>query len=79
MIPSTKFLKKSSGDFCCFAIGAALLVYGFIKAKYGDGLDPDALFQKRIKNDGIIDALIEIGLKEGDMIRIGDYELQYYE
>ena len=28
----------------------------------------NAYFQKRIKNDGIIDALIEAGLKEGDMI-----------
>ena len=27
----------------------------------------------------VYDALLEIGLKEGDMIRIGDYELQYYE
>jgi GTP-binding protein len=44
-----------------------------------DDLTSNAYFQKRIKNDGIIDALIEAGLKEGDMIRIGDYELQYFE
>ena len=44
-----------------------------------DDMVSNAYFQKRIKNDGIIDALLEIGLQEGDMIHIGDYELQYFE
>lgn len=55
------------------------LVFEIMKRVNLEDMTSNAYFQKRIKNDGIIDALIEIGLKEGDMIRIGDYELQYYE
>lgn len=55
------------------------LVFEIMKRVNLDDMTSNAYFQRRIKNDGIIDALIEIGLKEGDMIRIGDYELQYFE
>ena len=55
------------------------LVFEIMKRVNLDDMVSNAYFQKRIKNDGIIDALLEIGLKEGDMIRIGDYELQYFE
>lgn len=55
------------------------LVFEIMKRVNLDDMVSNAYFQKRIKNDGIIDALIEIGLQEGDMIRIGDYELQYFE
>lgn len=55
------------------------LVFEIMKRVNLEDMTSNAYFQRRIKNDGIIDALIEIGLKEGDMIRIGDYELQYFE
>jgi len=55
------------------------LVFEIMKRVNLDDMVSNAYFQKRIKNDGIIDALIDAGLKEGDLIRIGDYELQYYE
>lgn len=55
------------------------LVFEIMKRVNLEDMVSNAYFQKRIKNDGIIDALIEIGLQEGDMIRIGDYELQYFE
>ena len=55
------------------------LVFEIMKRVNLEDMASNAYFQKRIKNDGIIDALIEAGLKEGDMIKIGDYELQYYE
>lgn len=55
------------------------LVFEIMKRVNLDDLTSNAYFQKRIKNDGIIDALLEIGLKEGDLIRIDGYELEYYE
>ena len=55
------------------------LVFEIMKRVNLEDMTSNAYFQKRIKNDGIIDALKEIGLKEGDFIRIGDYELQYVE
>lgn len=55
------------------------LVFEIMKRVNLEDMVSNAYFQKRIKNDGIIDALLEIGLKEGDMIRIGEYELQYFE
>ena len=40
----------------------------------------NAYFQKRIKEEGIIDALKEKGLKEGDLVKLGnDIELEYVE
>ncbi|MGD9901031.1 MAG: GTPase ObgE [Spirochaetales bacterium] len=36
-----------------------------------------AYFQKRLKNDGIIDRLKEYGIKEGDTVRIGEIEFVY--
>lgn len=55
------------------------LVFEIMKRVNLDDMVSNAYFQKRIKNDGIIDALLDIGLQEGDMIQIGDYELQYFE
>ncbi len=55
------------------------LVFEIMKRVNLEDMTSNAYFQKRIKNDGIIDALKNIGLQEGDLIRIGDYELQYLE
>ena len=55
------------------------LVFEIMKRVNLEDMTSNAYFQKRIKNDGIIDALKNIGLQEGDLIRIGDYELQYFE
>lgn len=55
------------------------LVFEIMKRVNLEDMTSNAYFQKRIKNDGIIDALKSIGLQEGDLIRIGDYELEYIE
>lgn len=55
------------------------LVFEIMKRVNLDDMTSNAYFQKRIKNDGIIDALKEIGMEEGDIIRIGEYELEYIE
>ncbi len=36
-------------------------------------------FQKFMKDNGIIDALIDAGLEEGDTVRVCDIEFEYYE
>ena len=36
-----------------------------------------AYFQKRLKDEGIIDALIAEGLKEGDTVKMCDIEFEY--
>lgn len=43
--------------------------------------DPEsfAYFQRRLKQNGIIDKLIEKGLQEGDYVRIGNFEFEYIE
>lgn len=77
--------KRDLREFKVEKIGKGLfevtgeLVFEIMKRVNLEDMTSNAYFQKRIKNDGIIDALIKIGLEEGDMIRIGDYELQYYE
>lgn len=55
------------------------LVFEIMKRVNLEDMTSNAYFQKRIKNDGIIDALKDIGMEEGDIIRIGDYELEYIE
>ncbi len=42
--------------------------------------DPEsfAYFQKRLKNDGVIDKLIQKGLVDGDTIRVGAFEFTYF-
>lgn len=55
------------------------LVFEIMKRVNLEDMVSNAYFQKRIKNDGIIDALISAGLKEGDIIKIGGYDLEYYE
>ena len=55
------------------------LVFEIMKRVNLEDIVSNAYFQKRIKNDGIIEALIEAGLQEGDLIKIGGYELEYYE
>ena len=34
-------------------------------------------FQRALKNRGVIDALVEAGVKEGDTVRIGDLEFDF--
>lgn len=77
--------KRDLREFKCTKIKDGLyevtgeLVFEIMKRVNLEDMTSNAYFQKRIKNDGIIDALKEIGLQEGDMIRIGYYELEYLE
>ena len=38
-----------------------------------------AYFQKRLKNEGIIDMLKEKGATEGSSIKVGNFEFDFYE
>lgn len=38
-----------------------------------------AYFQRRLKNDGVMDKLLSLGLQEGDIIRFGTREFEYFE
>ena len=38
-----------------------------------------AFFQKYLRERGIIDALEEAGIQEGDTVRIYDLEFEYYK
>lgn len=77
--------KRNLREFSVRKLGENLyevkgeLVFEIMKRVNLEDMTSNAYFQKRIKNDGIIDALKEIGLQEGDLIRIGDYELEYVE
>ena len=44
-----------------------------------DDYRSNAYFQKRIKDEGIIDALKDKGVKNGDIVYIGDIELEFKE
>ena len=44
-----------------------------------DDYRSNAYFQKRIKDEGIIDALKDKGVKNGDIVYIGDIELEFEE
>ncbi len=84
-VEETNIDKRDLRQFKVEKIGDKLfevtgeLVFEIMKRVNLEDMTSNAYFQKRIKNDGIIDALKEIGLQEGDLIRIGDYELQYFE
>ena len=43
--------------------------------------DPEsfAYFQRRLKQSGINDKLIEMGIEEGDFVKIGNFEFEYFE
>lgn len=43
--------------------------------------EPESLayFQKRLKWSGVHDKLIEMGIKEGDIVRIGAFEFEFFE
>ena len=60
------------------------IVTGGLIEKMSRGIilsDPEsfAYFQRRLKQNGIIDKLLEKGLKEGDTVKIGTYEFEYVE
>lgn len=38
----------------------------------------NAYFQKRLKDEGIIDKLLEMGMQEGDTVKIAQIEFEYY-
>jgi GTP-binding protein len=44
-----------------------------------DDTDSLAYFQRSMINSGVIDALKAAGIKEGDTVRIGDLEFDYFE
>jgi len=72
---SIKIDKDSDGTF---------IVSGGLIEKMSRGIildDPEsfAYFQRRLKQNGIIDELLKQGLKEGDTVRIGSYEFEYIE
>ena len=43
--------------------------------------EPDSLayFQKRLRDDGVIAKLLELGMQDGDTVILGDIEFEYTE
>lgn len=75
-------------DYTTFEVtrddNGTFIVSGGLIEKMSRGIilsDPEsfAYFQRRLRQNGIIDKLIEKGLKEGDTVRIGEYEFEYFE
>ena len=44
-----------------------------------DDYESFSYFQKRLKNDGVIEKLVQKGLVDGDTIRVGAFEFTYFE
>ena len=55
------------------------LVFEIMKRVNMEDYASNAYFQKRIKAEGIIDALLAKGMQEGDTILIDGFELIYEE
>ena len=51
----------------------------FLNMNYIDTDDYETLhyFQRQLVDSGIIDKLLEMGVKEGDIVRVGDFEFEY--
>lgn len=50
----------------------------FIRSINFDDYDSLHYFQKTLKKRGVIDSLLKYGVKEGDSVRIHDFEFDYY-
>ena len=60
----------------------AFVVSGYLIDEIVKGVNVDdfysnAYFQKRLKDEGVIDKLLEAGMQEGDTVKIEGYEFEY--
>lgn len=55
------------------------LIDAILRGVVIDDYHSNAYFQKRLRDDGVIDKLKEKGIKEGDIVVLGDLELEYAE
>ncbi len=67
--------KLSDREYCVFGE----LIDDILRRVALDDYRSNAYFQKRLKNEGIIDALKNKGVKNGDTVYIGDIELEFEE
>ena len=67
--------KLSDKEYCVYGE----LVDDILRRVALDDYRSNAYFQKRIKDEGIIDALKNKGVKNGDTVYIGDIELEFEE
>lgn len=67
--------KLSDREYCVYGE----LVDDILRRVALDDYRSNAYFQKRIKDEGIIDALKNKGVKNGDTVYIGDIELEFEE
>lgn len=84
----TEIYELDKRDYTSFEISrdddGTFVVSGGLIDKMSRGIilsEPEsfAYFQRRLKQEGIIDKLLEEGLQEGDNVRIGAYEFEYIE
>lgn len=87
-IEITEMFEIDKRDYTNFEItredDGTFVVSGGLIDKMSRGIilsDPEsfAYFQRRLKQNGIIDKLLTKGLQEGDTVRIGEYEFEYVE
>lgn len=84
----SEIVELDKRDYTSFEVNrddeGRFVVSGGLIEKMSRGIilsDPEsfAYFQRRLKQNGIIDKLLENGLVEGDTVKIGNYEFEYVE
>ena len=84
----SEIVELDKRDYTSFEVNrddeGHFVVSGGLIEKMSRGIilsDPEsfAYFQRRLKQNGIIDKLLENGLVEGDTVKIGNYEFEYVE
>ncbi|NLK21523.1 MAG: GTPase ObgE [Epulopiscium sp.] len=69
-------INKSSDNYYIVEGTGVEKMIGYTNLESEKGL---AFFQKYLRERGIIDALVESGIQEGDYVRIYDLEFEYYK
>ena len=81
-INEEEFIDKTDKGFEISRDGEVYVVSGSWIEAIGGSVnfsDNESLqfFQNSLKNRGVIDALVDAGIKEGDTVRIGDLEFSF--
>ncbi|MDD3862401.1 MAG: Obg family GTPase CgtA, partial [Clostridia bacterium] len=72
---SVEISQKTDGSFVLSGGYIDNLIRGIVLSDFVSF----AYFQKRLKQDGVVDKLKEKGLKDGDIIHIKDIAFEYME
>lgn len=76
--PDTNSIEVEKLDEGVYEVRGGKIIELLRKTNF-DESDSLAYFQKRLRDDGVIAKLKELGLKDGDTVVVGDMELEYTE